>query len=116
MTKTKQRIETRLEAAVADEAKVDIKLVQKILDLMLDLENEDAELRIVDGEATANWQSMFEWPDGAPEFLLPNKLWDKIAALDFEIVELLPIILRHWKEIYGHSYPILAGFGIQAVG
>jgi hypothetical protein len=95
-----------LRDAVADEAKVSPQRVERVLDLTEELELHFAELRIVDGEVEVGFPRGMVPSDGE-ELLLPERLWNKIDQLDFDIIELLPLIHRHWQERYGHPFPIV---------
>ena len=93
--------------AVVDEAKVSSDVVKKILKVMNELELNDAEPKVVDGELEVGWISHIAFEGETPDLLLPEKLIAKIKALEFEIIELLPAILRHWQNVYGYPWPCI---------
>jgi hypothetical protein len=85
---------------VFDQTKAAPKTIERVFDLMGVVDEHDAELQIRDGKVVASW--LMARPD---EIRLPQSVWDRIADLDEEIIELLEPIKAAWLEVIGHEYP-----------
>ena len=93
---------------VSDETGASTKAVRKILNIFLELQMDDAELYLRDGEIVVDWISNVCF-DGEPEELwIDTVLFRRIEALDDFDGELIEPIKPGWLKVYGAEYPTTA--------
>jgi hypothetical protein len=101
---------TRLADLVSNQTGATTTQVERVLDLLQELEPYTAQLDIENGEIVFGWLNGFssdegEWPD------VPEKLQYRAGDLEFDIHETLPAIYAAWPKVYGNRYPWIMHFG-----
>jgi hypothetical protein len=113
MAKTQLLTKTELLVdRVADETGATTAAIEKVLDLLVELEEHMAQILVKDGEAFIDWLDGFSSDDGeGPD--VPEALQARLAAVEFDLVQLVNPIKRAWPAVYGHPYPLLAKFRLD---
>jgi hypothetical protein len=93
---------------VSEETGASTKAVKRVIDILIELQDDEAELYLVDGEIAIDWINTVSF-DGEPDELwISDKVLRRIEALDDFDGELIEPIKAGWQKVYGWPYPTIA--------